>query len=85
MGRFSVHVADEQETELGDIIPSIDSTEPSKSETKLDLPTATAEINEHPVTLRAPKSALIDKSISKEDPKGVRFTVEEKKETETDG
>ena len=76
MTRFSVKAA-EPDTELSDVIPTLDS---DTAVAKAEPNTTTAEINEHPVTptvtLRPPKSAIHDSSTVKEDdhsPKEVRF------------
>ena len=78
MTRFSVQAA-EPETELADVIPTLDSDTAIAKSTGSEPTTTTAEINEHPVTpvtLRPPKSAIHNSSVVKEDdisPKEVRF------------
>ncbi|KAL5261668.1 hypothetical protein ACHWQZ_G007386 [Mnemiopsis leidyi] len=75
MTRFSVQAA-EPETELADVIPTLDSDAAVVKTADSDANTATSEISEHPVTLRPQKSAIHNSSIVKEDdhsPKGVRF------------
>lgn len=78
MTRFSVKAA-EPETELGDVIPTLDSDSAiAKSTAEHEPDTATTEISEHPVTLRLPKSSLHDSSVAKEQdhsPKEVRFDI----------
>ena len=75
MTRFSVQAA-EPDTELADVIPTLDSDVAVVKTTESDTNTATSEISEQPVTLRPQKSAIHDSSIVKEDdhsPKEVRF------------
>ena len=77
MTRFSVKSAETDETELKDIIPAIDSNNKTSN-------TNVEEHEEPPVTLRVPKSALLNSSIVKDDeisPKEVRFNIEQQRKS----